>query len=98
MSYSGDFQTAVELATGKVREAGYTDLTSRSEYSDPLLFRIDHYTSTPQDLVVEAFPSRQALIKNIRDGLVQQFNAGPLNLRKVFAPFMAQVFSALELE
>lgn len=98
MSYSGDFQAVVELGTGKVREAGYTDLASRTEYSDPELFRIDHYATAPEGLTVEPFPSRAVLIRTVRDGIAQQFNAGPLSLRKLFAPVMAQVFSALELE
>lgn len=98
MSYTGDFQAVVELATGKVREAGYTDLASRADYSNPELFRIDHYATAPADLIVEPFPSRDVIIRSVRDGIAQQFNAGPLLLRKLFAPVMAQVFSALELE
>lgn len=98
MTYTGDFQAVVELATNKIREAGYTDLESRLEYADPALFRIDHYTSAPADLLVEPLPSRVVLIHTIRDGLNQQFNSAPLSLRKLFAPVMAQVYSALELE
>lgn len=98
MTYPGDFQAVVELATNKIREAGYTDLESRPEYADPTLFRIDHYSTAPTNLVVEPVPSRDMVIRTVRDSLAQQFNSAPLSLRKLFAPVMAQVFSALELE
>lgn len=98
MSYSGDFQAVVELATNKIREAGYTDLESRAEYSDQNLFRIDHYPTAPANLVVEPVPSRENVIRTVRDGLAQLFNSAPLSLRKLFAPVMSQVFSALELQ
>jgi hypothetical protein len=98
MPYSGDFQAVVELATNKVREAGYTDLESRSEYADQNRFRIDHYSSAPANLTVEPIPSRETVIRTVRDGIAQLFNSAPLSLRKLFAPFMAQVFSALELQ
>lgn len=98
MTYQGDFQAVVELSTNKVREAGYTDLESRPEYADTALFRIDHYSTAPANLTVEAIPSRATVIRTVRDGLAQLFNSAPLALRKLFAPVMSQVFSALELQ
>jgi hypothetical protein len=89
------YQVLIEKATSIPRRAGYTDFTG---HYDPSLFEMHEFDEPPNGLEVLPFLSPDQQIAAGRQALTDLYLSAPLNLQKLFAIILAQVFPALDMK